>query len=61
MSKEMGRLFNGYKCNPDPTHSVSGTHTCQFIRRQDIPVDKRPTYVRIAADYREQKTDPYRV
>jgi Reverse transcriptase (RNA-dependent DNA polymerase) len=61
MCKELGRLFQGYTCNYDPTHSVQGTSTCQFIRKRDIPPGKKPTYVRIVADYREHKVDKYRV
>ena len=61
MNKELGRLFQGYTCQPDPTHSVDGTNTCKFIRKKDIPVGRTATYVRIVADFREQKANPYRV
>jgi Reverse transcriptase (RNA-dependent DNA polymerase) len=61
MNKELGRLFQGYTCKADPAHTVQGTDTCTFIRSSDIPKDKKTTYVRIVADYREQKADPYRV
>ena len=61
MSKELGRLFDGYTCKDDNTHSVQGTQTCQFIHRHELPVTAKATYVRIVADYREQKADPYRV
>jgi hypothetical protein len=60
MSRELGRLFQGYKC-PQKTHDTQGTDTCQFIRKQDLPTGKTPTYVRIVADYREHKADPYGV
>jgi Reverse transcriptase (RNA-dependent DNA polymerase) len=61
MCKEIGRLFQGYTCVRDPTHSVQGTDTCAFIHKKDLPPGKVPTYVRIVSDYREQKADPYRV
>jgi Reverse transcriptase (RNA-dependent DNA polymerase) len=60
MCKELGRLFQGYKAE-DPEHNVMGTNTCQFIQKTDIPENRKPTYVRIVTDYREQKHDPYRV
>ena len=59
MNKELGRLFQGFECKDEPIHTVMGTDTCQFIHRADIPTDKRPTYVQIVADFREQKADPY--
>jgi Reverse transcriptase (RNA-dependent DNA polymerase) len=61
MNKELGRLFQGYKCTTDPSHTVQGTDTCTFIHATDIPKGKKTTYVRIVADYREHKADPYRV
>jgi hypothetical protein len=60
MCKEFGRLFQGYKC-PTSTHDTQGTSTCAFITKDQIPNDKKPTYVRIVSEYREQKADPYRV
>jgi Reverse transcriptase (RNA-dependent DNA polymerase) len=61
MCKEIGRLFQGYICRSDPTHTVQGTDTCTFIHKRDLPPGKVPTYVRIVSDFREQKADPYRV
>ena len=61
MNKELGRLFQGFECAPDATHTVQGTDTCTFIHPQQIPTGKTPTYVRIVTDYREHKADPYRV
>jgi Reverse transcriptase (RNA-dependent DNA polymerase) len=60
-SKEWGRLFQGYRCPTDPTHTVQGTSTCQLIHPSEIPNGKKATYIRIVADYREHKADPYRV
>ena len=59
MNKELGRLFQGFACPQDPTHSVQGTGTCNFIHRKDIPYGKTPTYMRIVTDYREQKANLY--
>ena len=61
MCKELGCLFQGYKCAADTTHLVQGTHICTFINRAQIPANKTATYVRVVADYREQKTDLYRI
>ena len=61
MCKELGRLTQGYTCHSNPQHSVTGTDTCQFIHKHDIPSGKKPTYVCIVADFREQKADPYQV
>jgi hypothetical protein len=55
MSKEFGRLFQGYK-DPTPEHTTKGTDTCKFITKQAVP--KKTTYVRIVSEYREQKEDP---
>jgi hypothetical protein len=62
MCKEIGGLFQGYICRPQPEHTVQqGTSTCQFIRKKEIPNGKVPTYVRTVADFREHKADQYRV
>ena len=55
-SKEFARLANGRTEDDTP-----GTNTIQFIPRSEIPPHKRPTYLRICANYRPQKADPYRV
>jgi hypothetical protein len=56
-----GRLFQGYQAQ-DPKYSVTQPmNTCQLIRPGDMPRGKKATYIRIVADYREQKADPYRV
>ena len=60
MSKELGRLFQGYK-SIDGLHDTEGTQTCRFIHRKDMPADKKATYVRVVTMFREQKADPYRI
>jgi hypothetical protein len=45
--------------DPTPEHTTKGTDTCKFITKQTVP--KKPTYLRIVSEYREQKEDPYRV
>ena len=60
MCKELGRLFQGFT-STQPEHTVQGTNTCKFIQFEDIPTTKKATYIRIVAELREQKTDPYRV
>jgi hypothetical protein len=60
MAKEMGRLFQGF-CSTDQDHTVHGTNTCHFICPEAVPPNKRATYIRIVAELREHKADPYRV
>jgi hypothetical protein len=61
MSKEFGRLFQGYE-SPTGEHNTKGTDTCAFIKKQAVPKDnKKATYIRIVSEYREQKEDPYRI
>jgi hypothetical protein len=60
MCKELGRLFQGF-ISKFKAHTVQGTLTCCFIHPDEIPEGKRATYIRITAEYREQKADPYRV
>jgi hypothetical protein len=60
MAKEMGRLFQGFQ-SATPEHSVQGTNTCIFIKPSEVPAGKRATYIRIVAELREHKADPYRV
>ena len=55
-SKEWARLCNGRSKDSTP-----GTNTIQWINANEIPHHKRPTYVRVCANYRPQKNDPYRV
>jgi hypothetical protein len=58
--KEWGRLFQGFRAE-EQEHNVQGTSTCQLIHPSEIPPGKKATYIRIVADYREHKADPYRV
>ena len=55
--KEIGRLAQGQK------GVVEGTDAIKFIKHDDIPPKRRKdlTYVRICANYRPEKADPYRI
>jgi hypothetical protein len=55
-SKEIARLAQGRKDS-----SVKGTETMHFIPISKLPKGKKPTYLRICANYRPQKSDPYRI
>jgi len=55
-SKEVARLAQGRKDG-----SVKGTETLHFISMDKLPKGKIPTYLRICANHRPQKEDPYRV
>ena len=53
-SKEFARLCQGQAQDDTPF-----TNTIFFISPHDLPPGKKPTYLRICADYRPQKKDPY--
>ena len=55
-SKEIARLAQGRADG-----SVKGSETMHFIHRDKLPKNKKPTYLRICANYRPQKSDPYRI
>ena len=55
-SKEFARICNGRTKDDTP-----GSNTVEWIHRHQVPPDKRPTYLRVCANYRPQKADPYRV
>jgi hypothetical protein len=55
-SKEIARLAQGRNDG-----SVKGTETIHFIQPHQLPKGKKPTYLRICANYRPQKSDPYRI
>jgi hypothetical protein len=55
-SKEIARLAQGRKDS-----SVKGTETIHFMHHHQLPKGKKPTYLRICANYRPQKSDPYRI
>lgn len=55
-SKEFGRLSNGSsKCG------TSGTQCIVWEQPRCLPKGKEVTYLRIVADYRDQKADPHQV
>lgn len=56
LSIELARLAKGRTQDKTP-----GTETIEWIHHHEIPSNKKPTYVRICANYRPQKADPYRV
>jgi hypothetical protein len=55
-SKEFARLLDGRKKD-----STAGRNAMFFIPHNKLPSSKRPTYLRVCANYRPQKADPYRV
>jgi hypothetical protein len=55
-SKEIARLAQGRKNSND-----NGTNTLHFIHPHQLPKGKTPTYLRICANHRPQKADPYRI
>ena len=55
-SKEFARLTQGRQQN-----DTQATNTIIWQHPRELPQGKRPTYLRICANYRPQKEDPYRV
>jgi hypothetical protein len=53
-AEEIGRLAQGYKC-------VAGTDTIHFIKVQDIPSGRKPTYLRLVVADKPNKENPRRV
>jgi hypothetical protein len=53
-AKGFGRLLQGHG-----KHMPTGTETMFFIRRDQIPKHKKPTYMRIVAAYRPKKSTPH--
>jgi hypothetical protein len=54
-ANELGRLAQGVG-----TRMASGTNTIAFIKKENVPADRIPTYGRIVVSVRPQKTEPYR-
>ena len=46
---------------PGYKHTTTGTNTCKFITKQQLPLGIKPTYVRIVTAFCKQKEDPYQV
>ena len=55
-SKEFARISQGRAQNDTPF-----TDTVIWLHPDQLPPDKRATYMRICANYRPQKDDPYRI
>ncbi|KAI2513563.1 Reverse transcriptase (RNA-dependent DNA polymerase) [Fragilaria crotonensis] len=55
MTDEFGRLCQGHATMP------TGTNTMYFIAVRDIPKHKKPTYIRVVAALRPEKSNPRRV
>ena len=59
-ANEFGRLFQGIGKNTDGTQRVSGTDTCHWIHKHQIPATKKVTYARICCDVRPEKAEQER-
>ena len=55
-SKEFARLCNGRQKD-----NTKGTNSIRFKKPSQLPPGKKATYLRICANYRPQKSDPYRI
>jgi hypothetical protein len=55
-ANEIGRLAQGLKGT-----DIKGTNTIHFIRHDQLPKDKKATYLNIVVDYKPNKADPHRV
>ena len=56
LSKEFARLSSGR-----PKDNTPGTNTIEWIHPHQLQPNKKPTYVKLCANYWPQKEDPYRV
>ena len=54
-ANEFGRLAKGVG-----TRMPSGTNTIRFIRRSDVPKDRKPTYAKFVCTIRPQKKETHR-
>ena len=57
-TEEIGRMFQGL--GPNST-MPTGTNTCFFIPKDEIPKHKKPTYIRVVCANRPEKPNPKRV
>ena len=55
LSNEIGRLTKGLQ------NRVSYTDTMEFIKKSEVPKDKKVTYANFVLDYRPLKSEPLRV
>ena len=55
LDNELGRLADGIP------NRIVGTKTINFIRKQDVPRNKKVTYANFVCDFRELKEEQYRV
>jgi hypothetical protein len=55
LPNEFGQLAQGNN------HSIVGTDTIDFIKRHEVPTDKKVTYGNFICDYCPLKSEPYRV
>ena len=55
-AKEFGRILNGRKSD-----NSKGTNTLFFKHPQELPKGCKATYLRVVANIRPQKADPYRI
>ena len=61
MSKELGRLFQGFTCATDNTHSIQGTNKHMHLHLTTRHSTQQKGHLCLHRDYREQKANPYRV
>jgi hypothetical protein len=53
---EIGRLTDGRVGK-----QITATNTMRFIKLDQLPAGRKPTYLRVVVSYRPQKADPYRI
>ena len=49
-ANEFGKVLKGIGRNKDGTQRVKGSDTIHFIRRKDVPNNKKITYARFCCD-----------
>ena len=55
LSNEFGRLANGN------IHGIKGTNTIEFIKKSDVPSNKKVTYATFVCDHKPLKEEKWRV
>ena len=55
LSNELGRVMNGVG------NRITGTDTMEFVRKENVPKNKKVTYANFVCDYRPLKTEKHRV
>ena len=54
-ANEFYRLFQGSKKKMDGTQRIKGTNTLFWVKKEQVPKNKKVTYARVCCDVRTEK------